>query len=261
MKNILITGAARGLGKHIADYLAAKGYSVYGTTSRISNTETLSTKSLLYLDYTDKRSIIELAKHFTQSGIQIHGVIHNSGIAYLDPVDVLLEKEHRDIFDINYFGPIELTKRLLPSLKRNRSSHLVFISSITSLECYLYLGAYSASKRAVEAIAFEWACLLNIYNINVSVVQPNPLPTNMDIMRSKNTESNLYPDLVDRSLKWESIQDTVNLILQILENPKPKFLYHTGEFSQQSAERLCNLTAQQNLLKEYQEQFTKLSKG
>lgn len=255
MKKILITGAIRGLGKHLTDFLLSKGYFVYGTTRTPHKAEEKKNFKPLYLDFCDKTSVSHLIDYFKKLEGPLDAIIHNAGIAYLDPIEIMEEEEYRHIFEVNFFGPVALTTQLLPYLKKSTKPSLIFISSIVSVDCWPYLGAYAASKRAIESVAFEWAALLKPWNINVSVIQPNPLPTDMAIMRSKNAHKSHYPELKNRFLEWESIEETVKLVYEILEDVSPEFQYQTGKYSKQTASKFFKENAHQNSLEDYQKQF------
>lgn len=255
MKNILITGASRGLGKHLAELLLSKGYYVYGTTRNPGHSPKKENFKLLYLDFCDKKSISDLVSYFIEANLSLDAIIHNAGVAYLDPIEVMAEEEYRQIFEVNCFGPIALTKGLIPILKKPKTSSLIYISSVVSMDVWPYLGAYAASKRAMEAIAFEWAMLLKHWNINVSIVQPNPLPTGMDIKRSKNANTSPYPELHNRCLEWESIEETIQMIYSILNAESPKFQYQTGVYSKEVADRLVRQEAYQQGLQTYRRLF------
>lgn len=256
MKNILITGAIRGLGKHLTDFFLSKGYFVYGTTRNFNEAIEQKNLKLFYLDFCEKKSISDLVDYFNKQEKPLDAIIHNAGIAYLDPIEIMDEEEYRRIFEVNFFGPVSLTTQILPNLKKSQKSNLVFISSIVSVDCWPYLGAYSASKRALESVAFEWATLLKSWNIHISVIQPNPLPTDMAIMRSRNANKSHYPELKNRLLEWEDIGQTVKLIYKILEEKSPKFQYQTGKYSRQTVSKFLNKKAYQSKLEEYQSQFT-----
>jgi NAD(P)-dependent dehydrogenase (short-subunit alcohol dehydrogenase family) len=260
MKKILITGSTRGLGKCIKEFLISKGYYVYGTTR---NPETINEEKnfkLLQLDLCDQTSIDNLANYFNKLNEPLDGIIHNAGIAFLDPIEIMDDEEYRRIFEVNFFGPVNLTKKLLPHLKKLSKSNIIFISSIVSVDYWPYLGAYSASKRAVESIAFEWAMLLKEWGINVSVLQPNPLPTDMTIMRSKNAATSHYPDLKNRLLQWEKVETVNELIHEILQTDNPNFQYQTGKYSKQAASKFIKQDAYQNSLHNYQNCFHELIK-
>ncbi len=258
MKKILITGVVRGLGKSLAEFLSNQGHIVYGTTRYLEKVRDSHNYQILSLDLTKKNSIDNLYKHFLEIGEKIDVIIHNAGIAYLDPADLLDEDESRNIFEVNFFGPIYLTKKFLPEMRMAKNGQLIFISSIVSIDHWPYLGVYSASKAAIEAVAFEWAVLLKRWNIAVSVVRPNPLPTDMQIFRSKNLESSPYPDLPERNLEWESISEVCLTVSKIIKDPIPKFAYQTGLNSEKTVRKFLNSNSYQSAIEDYQQQFNKI---
>ena len=258
MKNILITGIARGLGKHLAEFFLSKGAIVYGTTRNVSIVKKRNNLHVFFLDLCNKKSIANLVNFFRKKRIPLDALIHNAGTAYLDPIEIMEEKEYREIFEVNFFGPVALTTGLLSNLRMSQKSNLLYISSIVSIDCWPYLGAYAASKRAMESIAFEWAVLLKNWNICVSVIQPNPLPTDMDIKRSKNSKKSCYPELENRLLQWEGIQETIELIDSILKDKAPQFQYQTGKYSRKTAKTFLKEKAYQNSLETNQIAFNKL---
>ncbi|MBI3212106.1 MAG: SDR family NAD(P)-dependent oxidoreductase, partial [Simkania negevensis] len=237
-KKVLITGAARGLGKEIKIFLAERDFFIYGTTRKLKDPSILEAHSkMLELDLSSKASIDALVDYLTKNENAIDYMIHNSGIAYLDPIDVLDEEEYRKMFEVNFFGPIYLTKQLIPLMKRAKKSKIIFISSIASVDHWPYLGGYAASKAALEAVAFESAVLFKKWGIDVSVIRPNPLPTDMQILRSKNALQSPHPELKKRKLEWETLEGVCDLIFKILNDPAPKFDYQTGEFSEKRVQQ------------------------
>jgi NAD(P)-dependent dehydrogenase (short-subunit alcohol dehydrogenase family) len=255
VKKILITGIARGLGKKLCDYFLEKGFFVYGTTRNVISVQPSKNLKLFYLDLTDNSSIDKVVDYFIESEEIPDAVIHNSGVAYLDPADVLEDKECRHIFNVNFFGPLYLTKRLLPILRKQDKTNLIFISSIVSIDHWPHLGIYAASKAAIEAVAFEWAVLLRKWNIYVSVIQPNPLPTDMQILRSKNAKNSPYLDLGERLLKWEKIADVCKLIQKILTDESPEYQYQTGSYSKKTVQSFLKKNVYQRALEKYQKLF------
>lgn len=252
MKKILITGAARGLGRCLGEFLSQKGYFVYGTTRNLAATKDTDKFKFLYLDLRDTQSIDHLHARLVTLNESIDVLIHNAGIAYLDPADVLDDEESRHIFDVNFFGPLTLTKKILPMMRNANKGNLIFISSIVSINTWPYLGVYSASKAAIESIAFEWAILLKKWNIHVSVIRPNPLPTDMQILRSRNTNDNPYPALGKRVLNWEDIDSVCSIISLVLNSSSPEFAYETGSFSEETVQRFLRKSEYQKALKKYQ---------
>ncbi len=141
-------------------------------------------------------------------------------------------------------------------MRKANNGHLIFISSIVSIDHWPFLGVYSASKAAIESVAFEWAVLLKKWNIHVSVIRPNPLQTDMQILRSKNINPSPYSDLPTRDLKWESIDDVCKIISKIVKEPSTQFAFQTGPHSQKTAEYFLNESAYDISLAQYQQDFS-----
>jgi len=255
MKKIIITGSRRGLGKLLLQHAILKDYFVYGTTSLKNSSERSNKFEILHLDLCDEGSIDEFSDYLLKKNQDIYAIIHNSGVAYLDPAETLTIDEQQHIFAVNFFGPISLTKKLLPLMKKGQGGRIVFISSIVSLDPWPHLGVYAASKSAIEKVAFEWAVLLNKWKIFVSIVQPNPLKSDMSILRSTNANSSQYPELTERNLEWENTKDFCDVVNHILSNSSPKFLHQTGSFSKKLVNKLIDIDAFEERLLKYQQDY------
>ncbi len=252
MKKILLTGASRGLGKALKDFLTKHDCVVIGTVRDLAGYRDSEKIKYVQLDLQDNASIDKAAAEILQKTGSLDAVIHNAGLAYQDATDVLSDAERRHLFDVNFFGPVYLTEKLLPSMRKAQKGKLIFISSVVSFDHWPFMGVYSASKAALEAVAFEWAVLLKKWNIDVSVIRPNPLKTDMQILQSENSAASVYDCTFNNELLWESIEDTCALVLKILNDPAPQFDYQTGQFSQETIDAILKKGAYQKLLKKYQ---------
>lgn len=251
--NIVITGVARGLGKILTEFLSQRNCQIFGTVRNLTNLEDTDNVKFFYMDLQDKASIAKAAEQILERACRIDAIIHNAGIAYLDPCDVIDDKERRDLFDVNFFGPIFLTEKLLPSFRTEKKGKIIFISSIASVDTWPGLGIYSASKAALERVAFEWAVLLKTWNIDVCVIRPNPLPTNMQILRSSRASSSPYGMYFCGELLWEKTEYVCELILKILRSSSIRFEYTTGDFSKKVVNSIIKKEALQTLIKKYRE--------
>lgn len=251
MKKVLITGVSRGLGKILAEYLIDQDFIVYGTVRDKSQFEDSDNLKYISLDLQKQASIDRALEYLFSITDNLDAVIHNAGIAYLNPADELEDEERRKIFEVNFFGPIYLTEKILPYFRKSNNGKIIFISSIASVDPWPSLGVYSASKAALEKVAFEWAVLLQKWNISVSVIRANPLPTNMKILKSKNTETSIYGSVFCNELCWEKTDNVCSIISKILSSSSPDFQYTTGKFSEQTVDALLNKDAYQQLIKKY----------
>jgi hypothetical protein len=255
MKKILITGISRGLGKILAEFFEQQGCMVYGTVRNLKKFHNTERVRYFYLDLQKKQSINKAMDLIYEDAGTIDAVIHNAGIAYLDPADVMSDRERRHVFDVNFFGPLCLTEAILPHLRTAKQGKLIFISSVVSVDHWPSLGVYSASKAALECVAFEWAVLLKQWNIDVSIIRANPLPTDMQIMRSMNANASPYDKSFCNELLWEKTQDVCDLVLEIINCSSPKFEYVTGEFSKKSIDAVLKKDAYQKLIDKYRKKL------
>lgn len=255
MKKILITGISRGLGKILADYLIQHNCKVYGTVRQLEKFQSTEKIQYFHLDLQDNGSIDKAVHKITKNAPFLDAIIHNSGIAYLAPADAMNDQERRQTFDVNFFGPIHLTDRLLPLLKKASNGKIIFISSIVSLDHWPSLGVYSASKAALECVAFEWAVLLKKWNIDVSVIRPNPLPTDMNILKPADSRLNLHGEAFCNDLEWESPEEICKHIIHILNSSSHKFAYASGSKSEKTANSILKREIYEKLIQKYRKKL------
>lgn len=228
---VLVTGASRGLGRVITNLLVAKGYRVY---AGVRNLEQAPQGTLpIWVDLTDENSLRLCVKEVIEKSGKIDILINNAAIAYFGGVDTMTIKEVKNLFEVNFFGTFFLTQLFLPYMRKKRKGKIFFISSIRAIESCAYMGMYSASKAALEAIAFDWAVTLSKWNIQVSVVQPGPLNTEIEIKHGTyfSSHENPYAPYDEFKLKFQSVEDAATVILEKIIDSSPPFRFQTDEFS------------------------------
>lgn len=140
MRNWLVTGAARGLGASIVDAVIADGDAVIATGRSIgalrarfgSRPRTL----LLALDVTDAAQAAEVAAQADAHCGGIDVLVNNAGYGLLDAIEEVSEAEIEALYRTNVFGLLNVTRAVLPIMRRQRRGHIVIMSS---------LGGYAAS--------------------------------------------------------------------------------------------------------------------
>jgi len=168
MKNILVTGASKGLGLSITKKLLDQGYKVYAV-SRSCTTELSILISeyptrLFYCSYdlTNVEDIkIELFRNFISLDVPLHGYVNNAALAYDDIVTNLAIPKIERMFRVNFVAPTIITKYSIRNmLMNNIKGSIVHISSISAHTGYKGLSVYAASKGALESfsknVAREW---------------------------------------------------------------------------------------------------------
>jgi NAD(P)-dependent dehydrogenase (short-subunit alcohol dehydrogenase family) len=127
------------------------------------------------LDVTDDAQIAALADQLPD---RLDAVVNNAGIAVGGAIEALPLAELRQQFDVNVIGQVAVTQAVLPRLREARG-RILFISSISGMVSSPMLGAYSASKFALEAIADAMRIELRPWGISVALIQPGQIDTDL----------------------------------------------------------------------------------
>jgi NAD(P)-dependent dehydrogenase (short-subunit alcohol dehydrogenase family) len=179
---VLVTGASSGIGYATAIRLARRGAFVFAGIRRQADGETLVREGSerirpMLLDVCDPASIeAARAKIASIREIRLDAIVNNAGIALGGPLELLPSEELRRQFDVNFFGPIELIRAFLPHLRECRG-RIINVSSVGGKLALPMLGAYSASKFALEAASDALRVELQPLGVSVSVVEPGNVRT------------------------------------------------------------------------------------
>ncbi len=180
MPSVLVTGAARGIGKGIVEHLAARGWDVIaGVRSRedadaVTKLDPQRVSSVI-LDVTSSDDIADLEASLPE---RLDAVVNNAGIAVGGAMETLSSDEWRKQLEINVIGQLAVTRAVLPRLRKSRG-RIVFISSVNGRMSMPLVGAYAASKFALEAAADALRMELSPWKIRVVVVEPAQTDTDM----------------------------------------------------------------------------------
>jgi len=170
-KVILITGASSGIGRCTARYLAALGFTVFGT-SRQPTTESLDGFHLLPLDVTDEASVQTCVSTVLERAGRIDVLIANAGIDYFGALEETPIADARKVFEVNFFGAARMINAVLPGMRARRRGQIILISSALGRAAWPFEGYYCASKFALEGYAEALCYEMNLFGIKVSAVQP-----------------------------------------------------------------------------------------
>jgi NAD(P)-dependent dehydrogenase (short-subunit alcohol dehydrogenase family) len=182
-KTIVITGASTGIGEACARRFAMLGHRVYAGVRREEDGVRLSDGGNgnlvpLMLDV-ESESALQAAVDTVARAAGDEGVfalINNAGVAISGPMECVPLAEVRRQFDINVFGALAVTQAFLPMLRR-AAGRIVMMSSISGRITGPFLGPYSASKFALEAISDALRLELRPWGISVSIIEPGPIAT------------------------------------------------------------------------------------
>lgn len=175
---VLITGCSSGIGLAIAEGLHKQGYRVFASARNKQDVEKIQQLGLhcMQLDLADTGSIRQAVKQLLeQTEGQLFALINNGAYGQPGAVEDLQTEVLRRQFETNFFGTHELTRLLIPTLRKQQRSHIIQISSILGFICLPYRGAYNASKYALEALTDTMRLELTGSGIHLSLIEPGPV--------------------------------------------------------------------------------------
>ncbi|XP_072794688.1 dehydrogenase/reductase SDR family member 7B isoform X3 [Vicugna pacos] len=192
---VVITGATSGLGRECARVFYAAGAKLVlcGRNAKALEelTEELAASQAtkvqthrpcsVTFDLSDPGCIVGAATEILRCFGHVDVLINNAGVGYRGAIVDTSTDVDRRVMEINYFGPVALTKALLPSMVRRRQGHVVAISSIQGRIGIPFRSAYAASKHATQAFFDCLRAELEQCDIEVTVISPGYIHTNLSL--------------------------------------------------------------------------------
>ena len=178
--SILITGCSSGIGLDAARQLGARGWRVFATCRKESDCERLRQSGLesMRLDYDDEDSIASaLEEVLGQTGGTLDALFNNGAYALPSAVEDVPRDALRAIFETNLFGYHDLTRRVIPVMRRQGRGRIVHCSSILGFIALPYRGPYNSTKYALEGLSDTLRIELEGTGINISLIEPGPIST------------------------------------------------------------------------------------
>ncbi len=212
-KNVLITGASRGLGEALARDLAMRGARVVLTARGEGALERVAREiraeggvaHALPFDVEDKTAVYPTAGAAQALVGPIDVLVHNASTLGPLPMPLLFDTECEDleaVLAVNLVGPFRLTKAIAGGMAVRKSGLVVFVSSDAAVNAYPGWGAYGVSKAALDHLARTWAAELEGSSVKTFSVDPGEMNTRMhaDAMPDADPASLADPAHVARTL-------------------------------------------------------------
>jgi NAD(P)-dependent dehydrogenase (short-subunit alcohol dehydrogenase family) len=169
-----VTGASRGLGRAISEVALERGDHVVATARDETSVPSHPRALALPLDVTEPGTVRAAVDRAVDDLGRIDVVVNNAGYGHFGAVEEVGERELREQLEVNLFGVIAVTRATLPHLRRQRSGHLVQMSSLNGVVGQAGAGYYAASKFAVEGLSESLAQEVGPLGIRVTIVEPGP---------------------------------------------------------------------------------------
>ncbi|MFE9859955.1 oxidoreductase [Streptomyces sp. NPDC005780] len=178
----LITGASSGFGRAIATAALAAGDTVVATARKPEALDDLVAAHpdravAVQLDVTDTARIADVVADTVLWYGRIDVVVNNAGMGLVGAVEETSDRELRDLMDLHFFGPVALVRAVLPHMRRNGSGAVVQMSSMGGRFTFPGVGAYSATKFALEGLSEALAAEVAPHGVKVLIVEPGSFRT------------------------------------------------------------------------------------
>jgi NAD(P)-dependent dehydrogenase (short-subunit alcohol dehydrogenase family) len=177
---VVVTGASTGIGRETARRLAASGFRVFGTVRREEDAAGLRAEGVepVRLDVTDPASVAA-ARDAVLAALgeaPLAGLVNNAGVPAAGPLEFLPLEELRHVLAVNVVGVMAVTQAFLPALRRS-GGRIVNMSSVSGRVAMPFVGAYAASKFALEALSDSLRRELLGSGVRVTLIEPGSVRT------------------------------------------------------------------------------------
>jgi short-subunit dehydrogenase len=256
-KIILITGASTGIGLETAIQLAEQGHKVFASMRNIEKSTLLKQTAekrgvklnIMQLDVLDDQSIANCISEIIKSNERIDVLINNAGAGFIRTMEQASMDEIKQVMDVNFYGPIRCSKAVLPFMRKQKSGHIINISSVGGLVGQPVNEIYCAAKFALEGLTESLATYLEPYfGIHISLIEPGGVITEFgnNLTNYFNSTGGIlnddYKPLMENYMGYRaSFTDEVKekvfqkpaqiaeIIIKCMNDPHPKVRYMSSE--------------------------------
>jgi NAD(P)-dependent dehydrogenase (short-subunit alcohol dehydrogenase family) len=242
-KAVLITGASTGLGRVMAETMAAQGYFVYAGARKDKDLQELNAIENIQavkLDVNKQQQIDAAVKTIKDAGRGLYGLVNNAGVVVLGPLAEIDEEDFHFQMNVNIYGPYRITRAFAPLIIESKG-RISIIGSISGTLSSATWGPYSMTKHAMEAFADALADEMKHFDVRVSLVEPGAYKSkigqsaiNRMEERNQSTADSKLKSQMDENINWLSAfeedagdpAEVADAVIKALfdEDPKPRYL-------------------------------------
>ncbi|WP_102418196.1 oxidoreductase [Mycobacterium sp. 4858] len=210
MARWLITGCSTGFGREIARAALEAGHDAVVTARRAEAVRDVVDEFgdravAVALDVTDPEQIAAAVSAAEAAFGGVDVLVNNAGHGYLSAVEEGEDAEVRKLFEVNYFGAVNMIKAVLPAMRARGSGHIINMSSMTGLVANPPNAYYSSTKFALEAITEALAAEVRPLGIKVTAIEPGAFRTDWATRSMKETGTPIA-DYVDVAARKDLIK-------------------------------------------------------
>ena len=244
----LITGCSSGIGYETALMLGRNGFRTFATMRNTKKSDSLQEiirkegldVSIQQLDVNDNASIENTINNIKNEANRIDVLINNAGFGLVGFFEDLTLDEIRDQFETNFFGILNITRKIIPIMRLQKSGTIINISSGAGQVGFPGISAYVSTKFAIEGFSESLTYELLPYGIKVVIIEPGVIKTNFfrncKVSEHSVKKNSTYSSSLDKFQRNIEIMqehatsptDVAKVIIQVLGNSEPKQRYIVG---------------------------------
>jgi len=242
-KAVLVTGASSGLGRVMAETLAARGHFVYAGARKdedIDELNRIENIQAIRLDVNKPEQIEAAVKTVMQAGRGLYGLVNNAGVVVLKPLIEIDEEDFHFQMNVNVYGPYRITRAFAPLIIESKG-RISIIGSIAGTLSSATWGPYSMTKHAMEAYADALKDEMAKFGVYVSLIEPGTYKSKiaesaLNRMEKRNqlTASSQFQAEMSESVNWLAAfqeesgdpAEVAEVVMDALfeDKPEPRYL-------------------------------------
>ncbi len=240
-KAVLVTGASTGIGRNIAERLAAEGYFVFAGARKdadLAELDAIDNVRAVRLDVTSQEAVDAAVETVREEGKGLHGLINNAGVALSGPLSQAPDSDLHFVFNVNIAGVVRVTRAFAPLIIESKG-RIMTTGSISGILSSPTLGIYSMSKHAVEAFTDSLAGEMAQHGVSVSVIEPGNYKTQIrrtavKRARERMEDAGVEPSpemnerldsIAERELTYKEPDEVSDAFMHALFSDEPKRRY------------------------------------
>ena len=232
----MVTGASRGFGAEISKAVLAAGDKVIASARKMEALDYLGDSENLFkvaLDVTNEEQVIKAVNSAVKKFGRIDVLVNNAGYGLLGAVEESSAKDVENLYRTNVFGLLNVTRAVLPTMRKQRSGHIINMSSVGGYASGPGFGIYCSTKFAVEGISEALSGELAPLGIHATVVEPGYFRTDFLDSSSLDTTKERIADYAESAGKVREVATEKNhqqpgdpkklakALIQLVNAPEP----------------------------------------
>lgn len=242
----LITGSSTGFGRALAQAALERGYRVVATARQPEQLQELRDRYpdrilTVALDVTNEQSVQQAVAAALNAYDRIDVLVNNAGYGAFGAIEEFSAADIRQQFEVNFFGLLDVTRAVLPTMRAQRSGHILNLSSVGGFASFSGAGIYSASKFALEGASEALAQEVKPLGIKVTIIEPGAFRTAFRTNASRKPPAHLIADYAQTSGKTRELVQAMDgkqpgdplkavaAMIQVVESDDPPLRLALGE--------------------------------